>query len=147
MTVSAPRRVLVTGLGATTPLGADVASTWQAALKGTSGAKPLPQTWLDRYDLPVHFACLLAVPTSDVLARHEIKRMDPNGQMAMVAAREAWVDAGTPEVDPDRLGVAVSTGIGGVNTLLSAYDTLNERGPSNTVTLPTLTMRWLSSRL
>lgn len=129
MTASEPRRVLVTGLGATTPLGADVPSTWEAAVKGASGAKPLPQAWLDRYDLPVHFACLLAVPASDVLARHETKRLDPNGQMAMVAAREAWTDAGSPEVDQNRLGVAVATGIGGVNTLLSAYDTLNERGP------------------
>ncbi len=123
------RRVVVTGLGATTPLGGDVDSTWKAALAGESGARALPQEWLDRYDLPVHFACRLAVPTSEVLPKHEAKKLDPSGQYAMVAAREAWADAGSPEVDPERLGAVVATGIGGVWTLLDAYDTLKESGP------------------
>lgn len=123
------RRVVVTGLGATTPLGGDVDSTWKAALAGQSGARPLPQEWLDRYDLPVHFACRLAVPPSEVLPRHEAKKLDPSGQYAMIAAREAWADAGAPEVDGERLGAVVATGIGGVWTLLDAYDVLKESGP------------------
>lgn len=123
------RRVVVTGLGATTPIGGDVPSTWQAALAGRSGAKPLPAQWLERYQLPVHFAAQLEVPTSEVLPKHEAKKLDPSGRMAMIAAREAWADAGSPEVDPIRLGVAVATGIGGVWTLLDAYDALNAGGP------------------
>ncbi len=123
------RRVVVTGLGATTPLGGDVPSTWEAALAGRSGAKALPAEWLERYDLPVHFACRLEVPSAEVLPRHEAKKLDPSGQYAMVAAREAWADAGAPEVDPLRLGVVLATGIGGVWTLLDSYDTLNNSGP------------------
>ena len=123
------RRVVVTGLGATTPLGGDVPSTWEAVLAGRSGAKPLPQEWLDRYQLPVHFAAQLEVPTAEVLPKHEAKKLDPSGRMAMVAAREAWADAGSPEVDPTRLAVSVATGIGGVWTLLEAYDTLKDSGP------------------
>jgi 3-oxoacyl-[acyl-carrier-protein] synthase II len=123
------RRVVVTGLGATTPLGGDVPSTWQAALAGTSGAHTMTHEWVARYELPVTFAAELAVPATDVLARVEARRLDPAGQMALVAAREAWRDAGSPQVDPERLGVVVATGIGGVWTLLSAYDTLKEKGP------------------
>ncbi len=127
-TPSAQRRVVVTGIGATTPLGGDADSTWKAALAGQSGAKPLPQEWLDTYDLPVHFACTLAVPSSEVLPRHEAKKLDPSGQYALIAAREAWADAGTPSLDPERLGVVMATGIGGVWTLLDAYDTLKKSG-------------------
>ena len=123
------RRGVVTGLGATTPVGGDVPSTWEAILAGRSGAKPLPAEWLERYQLPVHFAAQLEVPTADVLPKHEAKKLDPSGRMAMVAAREAWADAGTPEVEPTRLAVVVATGIGGVWTLLEAYDTLKESGP------------------
>ena len=123
------RRIVVTGLGATTPLGGDVPSTWQAALAGSSGVRTMTHDWVARYELPVTFAAELAVPTTDTLARVEARRLDPAGQMAMVAAREAWRDAGSPEVDPERLGVVVATGIGGVWTLLSAYDTLKEKGP------------------
>lgn len=129
MTSTNGRRVVVTGLGATTPLGGDVDSTWKAALAGQSGARPLPQEWLERYDLSVHFACSLAVPPSQVLPRHEAKRLDPSGQYAMIAAREAWADAGAPEIDGERLGAVVATGIGGVWTLLDAYDVLKESGP------------------
>lgn len=122
-------RVVVTGLGATTPLGGDVPSTWEAALAGKSGASRLPEAWLERYPLPVEFACQLAVPTSEAMPKHEAKKLDPSGQMAMIAGREAWADAGAPEVDPVRLGVCCATGIGGVWTLLDAYDALKEGGP------------------
>lgn len=132
---TATRRVVVTGLGATTPLGGDVPSTWDAALKGRSGGRTLEYDWVGTYELPVTFAATLAVPTADVLTRPETKRLDPSGQMALVAAREAWKDAGSPEVDGDRLGVVVASGIGGVWTLLSAYDTLKEKGPRRVLPL------------
>ena len=90
--MSAPR-VVITGLGATTPLGGDVASTWQAALAGRSGARPLANDWAERYEIPVSFAATLAVPAADVLPRPEMKRMDPSAQYAMIAAREAWAPA------------------------------------------------------
>jgi 3-oxoacyl-[acyl-carrier-protein] synthase II len=122
------RRVVVTGLGATTPLGGDVPTTWQAALAGTSGAHTLTHDWVSRFELPVTFAAELAVPTTDILPRPEARRLDRSEQFAMVAAREAWQDAGAPEVAPERLGVVVSSGIGGINTTLSAYDTYKERG-------------------
>jgi 3-oxoacyl-[acyl-carrier-protein] synthase II len=122
------RRVVVTGIGATTPLGGDIRTTWDALLDGRSGSRALDQDWVTTYDLPVRIAAQLAVPTFDVLARHECRQLDPSGQMALVAAREAWADAGIAEVDHDRLGVVVASGIGGVWTLLSAYDVLKEKG-------------------
>jgi 3-oxoacyl-[acyl-carrier-protein] synthase II len=121
-------QIAVTGLGATTPLGGDVTTTWDAALAGRSGTAPLDPAWLERYELPVTFACRLAVPMAEVLTRQEIKRNDPSGQYALVAAREAWAHAGAPEVEPERLAVSMASGIGGVWTLLDSYDTLNEKG-------------------
>jgi 3-oxoacyl-[acyl-carrier-protein] synthase II len=128
MADSTQRRVVITGLGATSPLGGDLPSSWKAALEGRSGARTITADWMEQYQLPVTFAAQLAVPTSDVLAKVEIRRLDPSGQMALVAAREAWADAGTPDVEPERLGVVVASGIGGVWTLLSAYDVLKEKG-------------------
>ncbi|WP_296666688.1 beta-ketoacyl-ACP synthase II [Demequina sp.] len=127
--------VVVTGLGTTSPLGGDVASTWEGALAGRSGVRTLDNDWAEKYGMPVTFAGQLAVPTGDVLSRPETKRMDPSAQMAIVAAREAWADAGSPEVDPERLGSVVSSGIGGVWTLLSAWDTVKERGAARVLPL------------
>src|SRR4051812_9141148 len=98
-----PRRVVVTGMGATTPLGRDVETTWEALLAGRSGAAPLDPEWVARYDLPVSFACRLAEPALERLTRSESKRLDPSGRFAMIAAREAWAAAGTPDVEPERL--------------------------------------------
>ena len=123
-----PRRVVITGLGATTPLGGDVESTWQGILSGRSGAVPLDPEWVERYDLSVTFACRIAQPVEERLKRQEIKRLDPSGRYALIAAREAWADAGAPEVEPERLAVSVASGIGGVWTLLDAYETLKEKG-------------------
>jgi 3-oxoacyl-[acyl-carrier-protein] synthase II len=120
--------VVVTGIGATTPLGGDAASTWAAALAGTSGARTLDNDWAEKYGLPVTFAATILVPPSEVLTRQEINRMDPSAQYAMIATREAWSDAGSPEVDGERLGVVVSSGIGGIWTLLDGWDTIRERG-------------------
>jgi 3-oxoacyl-[acyl-carrier-protein] synthase II len=123
------RQIAVTGLGATSPLGGDVTTTWEGVLAGRSGTAPLDAAWLERYELPVKFACRLAVPMDGVLTRQEIKRNDPSGQYALVAAREAWKHAGAPEIDPERLAVSMASGIGGVWTLLDSYDTLNTKGP------------------
>ncbi|WP_062378489.1 beta-ketoacyl-ACP synthase II [Demequina pelophila] len=127
--------VVVTGLGTTSPLGGDVPSTWEAALAGRSGVRTLDNDWGETYGVPVTFAGQLAVPTSEVLRKPEMRRMDPSAQMAIVAAREAWADAGAPEVDPDRLGSVVSSGIGGVWTLLTAWDTVKERGADRVLPL------------
>ncbi len=120
--------VVITGLGATTPLGGDVPSTWAAALAGESGARTFDNDWAETYELPVTFAAQLRVPAADVLSRPETKRMDPSAQYAIVALREAWADAGAPEVEPTRLGAVVSSGIGGIWTTLDAWDTLREKG-------------------
>ena len=120
------KRVVVTGLGATTPLGGDVASTWTALLAGSSGVKVLTEDWVDM--LPVHIAAPVAVEPVEVLTVPQTKRMDRSGQFALIAAREAWADAGAPDVEPERMGVVIASGIGGVTTLLAAYDTLKERG-------------------
>jgi 3-oxoacyl-[acyl-carrier-protein] synthase II len=122
-------KIVVTGLGATTPLGGDVRSTWEALLAGKSGISTLEQEWVARHELPVTFAGQAKVAANEILTPQEVKRLDPSSQFALIAAREAWADAGTPEVQPERLGVEFATGIGGVWTLLDAYDTLNERGP------------------
>ncbi|HEV2450922.1 MAG TPA: beta-ketoacyl-ACP synthase II [Streptosporangiaceae bacterium] len=120
------RSVVVTGLGATTPLGGDVATTWQALLAGRSGVRQLTEEWAA--DLPARIAAPAAVDPASVLDRVQARRLDRCEQFAIVAAREAWADAGTPQIDGDRIGVAVSSGIGGVGSTLSAYDTLREKG-------------------
>ncbi len=135
MVTASQRRVVITGLGATTPLGGDVPSSWEAALAGRSGAASLPHEWVSRHTLPVTFACELAVRPDQILTRVEMKRLDPSAQYAVVAAREAWADAGAPEVEHERLGVVCASGIGGVWTLLDAYDTLKEKGPRRVLPL------------
>ena len=119
--------VVVTGLGATTPLGGDVASTWESLLAGRSGARKLPADWTE-VPLPVQIAAPAAVDPATVLDRVQARRLDRCEQLAIVAAREAWADAGSPEVDPDRLAVVVSSGIGGVASTIAAYDTMNDKG-------------------
>lgn len=120
------RRVVVTGLGATTPLGGDVPSTWQALLAGKSGARTLPYEWIN--DFSVHFAAQVAVEPEEVMERVEMRRLDRSEQFALIAAREAWQDAGAPDIDKNRLGVVVASGIGGVITLLDQYDVLKTKG-------------------
>jgi 3-oxoacyl-[acyl-carrier-protein] synthase II len=119
--------VVVTGLGATTPLGGDVASTWESLLAGRSGARKLPADWTE-VPLPVQIAAPAAVDPATVLDRVQARRLDRCEQLAIVAAREAWADAGSPDVDQDRLAVVVSSGIGGVASTIAAYDTMNEKG-------------------
>jgi 3-oxoacyl-[acyl-carrier-protein] synthase II len=128
--------VVVTGLGATTPLGGDVASTWSALLAGRSGVRSIKADWAK--DLPVKIAATIAVEPSEVLPRHRLRRLDRCQQFALIAAHEAWRDAGFAfgdeeaaegfRVDGDRLGAVVSSGIGGIITTLDSYDTLREKG-------------------
>ena len=123
------KKVVVTGIGATTPLGGDSKSTWENLLAGKSGISTLKQEWVAKHELPVTFAGQAKTPATEVLTLQEAKRLDPSSQFALIAAREAWADAGSPEVNPERLAVDYATGIGGVWTLLDAYDVLKERGP------------------
>lgn len=120
------RRVVVTGLGATTPLGGDVGTTWSALLAGTSGVRLLTEDWAQT--IPVHFAARVAVEPSEQIERVEMRRLDRSEQFAVIASREAWRDAGSPEMDKERLGVVIASGIGGVTTMLGQYDILHEKG-------------------
>ncbi len=120
------RRVVVTGLGATTPLGGDVATTWAGLLAGTSGVSTLTHEWAQT--LPVTIAASVAVDPSEVMERVEMRRLDRSEQFALIASREAWKDAGSPDVDKERLGVVIASGIGGVITMLDQYDILKNKG-------------------
>ncbi|GAA3938320.1 beta-ketoacyl-[acyl-carrier-protein] synthase family protein [Pseudoclavibacter caeni] len=128
METAVNKKIVVTGLGTTNPLGGDVESTWRALLAGESGISTIDAPWVEKYDLPVTFAGQAKVRPEEVLTRIEVKRHDPSAQLALVAAREAWADAGAPEVEPERLGVDFATGIGGVWTLFDSYDALRDRG-------------------
>lgn len=123
------KKIVITGIGATTPIGGTARDSWKALLAGESGARTLEKDWVAEYELPVTFAATAKVAASDVLERHEVKRLDPSSQFALIAGREAWADAGAPDVAPERLAIDWATGIGGVWTLLDAWDTLRERGP------------------
>src|SRR5919205_1084562 len=123
-------RVVVTGLGATSPVGGDVGSTWSALLAGKSGVRRLSQEWAEQ--LPAQIAAEVAVDPTDVLERVKARRLDRSGQLALVAALEAWADAGlhtADGTDPERVAVALASGIGGIQTLLSNYDALLAKGP------------------
>jgi 3-oxoacyl-[acyl-carrier-protein] synthase II len=122
-------RVVVTGLGTTSPVGGDVPSTWDALVNGRSGVRFLTDDWAE--EMPVKIAGRIAVEPTEVLERVKARRLDRSAQFALVAAMEAWADAGLVDVelDQDRLGVAMASGIGGVTTLLDNYDTMKEKGP------------------
>lgn len=122
-------RIVVTGIGASSPIGGTAPESWNALLAGESGASTLEHDWVEQYQLPVTFAAQAKVRPDTILERPVAKRLDPSSQFALVAALEAWADAGSPEVAPERLGVDFATGIGGLWTLLDAWDTLREKGP------------------
>ncbi|MFF3126457.1 beta-ketoacyl-[acyl-carrier-protein] synthase family protein [Streptomyces sp. NPDC057908] len=119
--------VWVTGLGATTPLAGDVATTWSAMLAGKNGVAVLDDPWACA--LPVRLAARMRVDPAAAMRRTEARRMDRCEQAAVVSAREAWVDAGRPDVDPERLAVVIGTGVGGVLSLLEQDDNLEVSGP------------------
>lgn len=120
------RRVVVTGLGATTPIGGDTSTTWSALLAGTSGVRSLNEEWAQM--IPVTFAARVAIEPSEQMDRVELRRLDRSEQFALIASREAWKDSGSPELDKERLGVVIASGIGGVITMLDQYDILNIKG-------------------
>ena len=130
------RKVVVTGLGAITPIGENVQETWANALKGVSGVHALENDWVEQFDLAVRIGATAPAPSEEAVSRVKAKRLDPSGQFSVAAAREAWSDAGfsgdnadtSDEVDPTRVGVAFGTGIGGVWTLLDAWDTMQAKG-------------------
>jgi 3-oxoacyl-[acyl-carrier-protein] synthase II len=121
--------VVVTGLGATTPLGGDVASTWDAMLAGRSGVTALTQEWAAQ--LTVRIAAQLAVEPSEVIDRVRMRRLDRSEAIALIAAQQAWADSGLEGsgLDPERLAVSFGTGIGGATTLLNQDDILEASGP------------------
>ncbi|MGP3925495.1 beta-ketoacyl-ACP synthase II [Streptomyces sp. 8N616] len=127
------RTVVVTGIGATTPLGGDSASTWEGLIAGRSGVSALKQDWA--VDLPVRIAAQIAVEPGEIIARPQARKLDRSAQFALIAAREAWADAGftakageDAAIEPERLGAVIASGIGGVTTLLDQYDVLKEKG-------------------
>ena len=129
------KRIVVTGIGATSAIGGTAPENWTNLLAGVSGTRTLEHDWVEQFELPVTFAAEAVVRPEEVLPRHEAKRLDPSSQFALIAAREAWADAGSPEVAPERLGVDFATGIGGLWTLLDAWDTLREKGPRRVMPL------------
>jgi 3-oxoacyl-[acyl-carrier-protein] synthase II len=132
--------IVVTGIGATSCLGGNARDTWEALLRRESGIRLLTEEWVETYELPVKFAGRVKVPASEVLERIEVKRLDPSAQLAVIAAREAWADAGAPTDPKERVLVDFATGIGGLNTLLDAWDVLKEKGPRRVLpmTIPML---------
>jgi 3-oxoacyl-[acyl-carrier-protein] synthase II len=122
------KKIVVTGIGASSPLGGTAPESWSSLLAGESGTHKLTHDWIDMYELPVKIAAEARVRPEEVLERQEVKRLDPSSQFALISAREAWEDAGAPDIDPTRLGVDYATGIGGLWTLLDAWDTLREKG-------------------
>ncbi len=132
--------VVVTGIGATSPLGGTARESWSALLDGKSGVRTLDYDWIAERDIPVTFAAEVAVKAEEVLERREIKRLDPSAQLALISAREAWADSGLEGIAPERILVDYATGIGGLWTLLDAWDTLREKGPRRVLpmTIPML---------
>jgi 3-oxoacyl-[acyl-carrier-protein] synthase II len=126
--------VVVTGLGATTPLGGDVATFWDGLLSGRSGVVALEQEWA--HNLPVRIAAPMALDPAGEMSRVQARRLDRCEQAALVAARQAWADAGFTGrsdecgLDPARVAVVIGTGIGGVTSLLAQYDIYLDKGPS-----------------
>ncbi|PXY27202.1 beta-ketoacyl-[acyl-carrier-protein] synthase family protein [Prauserella muralis] len=127
--------VVITGLGATTPLGGDVASTWDGLLAGRSGVRAIEADWVEKFDLPVKIGASLAEEPTERIPRVQARRLDRCEQVALIAARQAWADAGFAEqtedhtdVEPERLGVSIGSGIGGPVTLLTQDDQLEEHG-------------------
>ena len=153
MSMNGRRRVVVTGLGAVTPLGNDVETTWQNLLAGESGAGPI--TRFDHTDYPVHFACeLKGFDPSNWIDRKQARRMDRFAQMILAAARQAEADSGIDIAgETDRVGASVATGIGGLQSYQDCYDTLITRGPDRVnpfaipCIIPNMGAGWVSMEL
>jgi 3-oxoacyl-[acyl-carrier-protein] synthase II len=124
------RRVVVTGMGTITPVGNDVATTWQSLIEGKSGTAPI--TKFDAAKFPVRFAAeVKGFNPLDYMDRKEAKRADQYTQYAVAAARQAMTNAGLVErngMDPDRIGVIIGSGIGGLKSFEEQHDVYRERG-------------------
>lgn len=147
------RRVVITGLGAVTPLGNDVRSTWENLIAGGSGAGPITQ--FDATGFPVTFACEVKefVP-SDWVDHKQARRMDRFAQLIVAAARQAESDSGLDiSKESDRVGAAIATGIGGLKSFQDCHDTLRERGPDRVnpfaipAIIPNMGAGWVSMEL
>ena len=121
--------VVVTGLGTINPLGADAASTWAALHAGTCAIRALEPSWVDDYELPVRIGAPLAIDPAEMLSPRQMRRLDRASQCALLAARQAWEQAGPPQVAPQRLAVSVSPGMGPVLSVMEAWDALRVKGP------------------
>src|SRR5262245_25746050 len=147
------RRVVITGLGAVTPLGVDVESTWQALVDGRSGAGGITQ--FDSSDYAVHFACeVKGFDPTEYIERKQARRMDRFAHLIVAAARQAESDAGLSIADEaDRVGAAVATGIGGLKAFQDCYDELLQRGPDRVnpfsipEIIPNMGAAWVSMQL
>ncbi|MGA0108654.1 MAG: beta-ketoacyl-ACP synthase II [Candidatus Nanopelagicales bacterium] len=129
-------RVAITGLGAITPIGANVNETWNNALAGNSGIVKLGDEWAE--GLAAQIAGRVTQDPYEVLDRVQARRMDRSTQLGVIAAKEAWKDAGAPEIELERLGVHFGTGIGGLNTVIEQYEIMINRGADrvNPMTVP-----------
>src|ERR671933_387411 len=153
MSMNGRRRVVVTGLGAVTPLGNDVETTWANLLAGESGAGPI--THFDHTGYPVHFACELKdFDPGQWIDRKRARRMDRFAQMILAAARQAETDSGIDVAsEADRIGAAIATGIGGLQSYQECYDTLIQRGPDRVnpfaipCIIPNMGAGWVSMEL
>ena len=121
--------VVVTGLGTINPLGGDAASTWAALHAGTCAIRTLEPSWVDDYELPVRIGAPLAIDPAEMLSPRQMRRLDRASQCALLAARQAWEQAGPPQVAPQRLAVSVSPGMGPVLSVMEAWDALRVKGP------------------
>ena len=124
-----PLAVVVTGLGTTNPLGGDLAATWRALRAGRCAVRILDEPWAEEHRLAVRVAAPLARDAGGPLTPRERRRLDRASQCALLAAREAWAHAGSPEVDGQRLSVSVSPGMGLVRSVIDTWETLRGRGP------------------
>src|SRR5690242_2607524 len=153
MSYNGRRRVVITGLGAVTPLGNDAETTWQNLLAGESGAGEITQ--FDSSDYFVHFACeVKGFEPSQYIDRKQARRMDRFAQIILAAARQAEADSGVDvAAEPDRIGASIATGIGGIKSFQDCYDTLVERGPDRVnpfaipCIIPNMGACWVSMEL
>lgn len=128
-TVCRPGDVVVTGLGTVNPLGGDTASSWSALQAGTCAVRSLDPSWVEEHELPVRIGAPLAIDPADLLPARMVRRLDRASQCALLSARQAWEEAGSPQVAPRRLAVSLSPGMGPVLSVMETWDALRDRGP------------------
>ena len=130
------RRIVITGLGALSPIGSNVEENWNSCISGKSGIEIINSEWANNLNSKI--AGLIKIDPLEKLDKIQARRMDRSSQLGVIAVREAWNDAGKPEINPERLGVFFGSGIGGLSTVLEQYEVLKQRGPDrvNPMTVP-----------